>query len=75
MAYNNFNFKTNDLLQYILVLWHSRKYEKLSNDIFCDVKTIYTFFLIKRILLFDYCEHFDEGIPQEDSKDDSQGHA
>ena len=29
-----YNFKPNDLLQFILVLWHYRKYDTLSNAIF-----------------------------------------
>ena len=40
---------------------------------FLNVKTVYTFFLIKWILSFDYCEYFDEGMSQKDSRDDSQG--
>ena len=37
------------------------------------MRTVYTFFLIKCTLSFDYCEYFDEGMCQRDSTDDSRG--
>ena len=46
---------------------------KYSN--FCDIKVVYTFFLINWILWFDYLKYFDEGMSQKDSRDDLKGPA
>ena len=42
---------------------------------FWDIKGVYTFFLIKWILSFDYFKYFDKGMSQKDSRDDSKGPA